>query len=87
MFRLFLSHHQGACYVVQCKRTVAYFQDVIYISVLHSLKLKTMVNSHRKHAAFYNGYFPEYKITTWQTSKTLYFTSGLTNYCISLCET
>ena len=35
MFRLFPSHHQGACYMVQRKNNVYIFQDtVIYISVL-----------------------------------------------------
>jgi hypothetical protein len=35
MFRLFLSHHQGACYMVQWKNNVYILQDtIIYISVL-----------------------------------------------------
>jgi hypothetical protein len=35
MFRLFLSHHQSACYIVQRKNNVYTFQDtVVYISVL-----------------------------------------------------
>jgi hypothetical protein len=35
MFRLFPSHHQGACYMVQRKNNVYVFQDtVIYISAV-----------------------------------------------------
>jgi hypothetical protein len=35
MFRLFPSHHQGACYMAQRKKNVYIFQDtVIYIRVL-----------------------------------------------------
>jgi non-ribosomal peptide synthetase component E (peptide arylation enzyme) len=38
MFRLFPSHHQGACYMVQRKNNVCIFQDITsylhYISVL-----------------------------------------------------
>ena len=34
-FRLFLSRHQGACYMVQRKKKCVYFEyTVIYISVL-----------------------------------------------------
>jgi hypothetical protein len=31
MFRLFLSHHQDACYIVQCKKTMCIFLKYGYL--------------------------------------------------------
>jgi hypothetical protein len=53
MFRLFCSHHQGACYMVQWKNNMYIFQDtVIYIipqpAVIRHTRITTQINIKRQ---------------------------------------